>query len=135
MSEIAVASNATSAHPPLLSLVKEPDRLKSVELFAGAGGLALGCEIAGFGSVATLERDRWACDTVRENKAAGSPPGASAGTSTRVTSGTLTGRSCPRSVDLVAGGPPCQPFSAGGRGQCGRRPRDMFPATAEIIAR
>lgn len=37
-------------------------------------------------------------------------------------------------VDLVAGGPPCQPFSSGGLGRAADDPRDMFPATAEIIA-
>ncbi|HEX7762840.1 MAG TPA: DNA cytosine methyltransferase, partial [Cellvibrio sp.] len=42
--------------------------MKSVELFAGAGGLAMGCEIAGFEHLAVIEWDKWACDTVRENK-------------------------------------------------------------------
>ena len=32
-----------------------------VELFAGAGGLALGLEKAGFKSKAVVEIDRWAC--------------------------------------------------------------------------
>jgi DNA (cytosine-5)-methyltransferase 1 len=105
----------------------------SVELFAGAGGLALGCEQAGFRSVATLERDRWACDTVRENKAAGHPLvhdwNVHEGDVRDFDWSTIT-----QSVDLVAGGPPCQPFSSGGRGRAAEDPRDMFPATAKIIA-
>lgn len=47
--------------------------MKSVELFAGAGGLAMGCEIAGFEHLAVVEWDKWACDTVRENKKNGFP--------------------------------------------------------------
>ena len=42
--------------------------LRSVELFAGAGGLALGCELAGFDSQMVVEWDRWACDTMRETR-------------------------------------------------------------------
>lgn len=47
--------------------------MKSVELFAGAGGLAMGCEIAGFEHLAVVEWDKWACDTVRENQKHGFP--------------------------------------------------------------
>ncbi|MDQ1288073.1 MAG: (cytosine-5)-methyltransferase 1 [Actinomycetota bacterium] len=36
-------------------------------------------------------------------------------------------------VDLVSGGPPCQPFSGGGKGRAADDKRDMFPATAEVI--
>ena len=42
--------------------------MKSVELFAGAGGLALGVSLAGFTSDAVIEWDKWACDTIRENQ-------------------------------------------------------------------
>ena len=43
--------------------------LKSIELFAGAGGLAMGMELAGIKAHAVIERDKWACDTLRENAA------------------------------------------------------------------
>jgi DNA (cytosine-5)-methyltransferase 1 len=36
-------------------------------------------------------------------------------------------------VDLVTGGPPCQPFSMGGKAAAADDPRDMFPAAAEVI--
>ena len=42
--------------------------MKSVELFAGAGGLGMGIALAGFGTSAVIERDRYCCDTIRENK-------------------------------------------------------------------
>jgi DNA (cytosine-5)-methyltransferase 1 len=38
-------------------------------------------------------------------------------------------------VDLVAGGPPCQPFSMGGKHRAYGDRRDMFPATIDVIRR
>lgn len=135
MVDPAVVPISRSADRPKLSIVGDTAlRLTSVELFAGAGGLALGCQLAGFDSVATLERDRWACDTVRENKQRGHH----LVTDWKIYEGDV--RSFDWSVvtddvALVAGGPPCQPFSAGGRGKAAADPRDMFPAATEIIAR
>lgn len=40
----------------------------SIELFAGAGGLALGMEKAGFSHVMLNEFDKYACDTLRANR-------------------------------------------------------------------
>lgn len=45
--------------------------MKAVELYAGAGGLAMGVSLAGFQSLAVVEWDRWACDTIRENQRRG----------------------------------------------------------------
>ncbi len=106
--------------------------MKSVELFAGAGGLALGCELAGFEPVAVVEWDKWACDTIRENKQRGYPlvkewP---------LTEGDVRGHpwsTVKGPVDLVAGGPPCQPFSMGGKHRAHDDSRDMFPATVSIV--
>lgn len=106
--------------------------LNSVELFAGAGGLAMGVGLAGFRSVAVVEWDKWACDTIRENQKRGYP---------------LTEhwplwqgdvrefnwQSIEQEVDLVAGGPPCQPFSMGGKHKAYGDDRDMFPATVEVV--
>lgn len=106
--------------------------MRSVELFAGAGGLALGCEEAGFETVRVVEWDRWACDTVRQNKRDDFP----LVRNWDVVEGDV--RSVDWSdlgtdIDLLAGGPPCQPFSIGGKSRMADDKRDMFPATAEVI--
>lgn len=106
--------------------------MKSVELFAGAGGLALGCELAGFSPAKVVEWDRWACDTVRQNRDRNYPLVAD----WDVVEGDVRSvdwASLGDTVDLVAGGPPCQPFSTGGKARAADDSRDMFPATAEVI--
>lgn len=108
--------------------------MKSVELFAGAGGLAMGVSLAGFESLAVVEWDKWACDTVRENQKRGFPlvqdwP---------LWEGdvrTFDWSTIPENIDLLAGGPPCQPFSMGGKHRAFGDSRDMFPATVEVVRR
>lgn len=106
--------------------------MKSVELFAGAGGLAMGVSLAGFESLAVIEWDRWACDTVRENQKRGYPVVAD----WPLWEGDVRGfdwSSIPEGIDLLAGGPPCQPFSMGGKHKAYGDKRDMFPATVEVV--
>lgn len=110
--------------------------LTSVELFAGAGGLAMGVSLAGFKSLGVVEWDRWACDTIRQNQSQGHPlvrewPLCEGDVRDWMReTDALEGQ-----VDLVAGGPPCQPFSMGGKHQGYLDDRDMFPATVEVIRR
>lgn len=111
---------------------KSLESLTSVELFAGAGGLALGCQKAGFRSLAMVEWNRWACDTIRENKAASHE----LVKDWNVFQGDVRDfhwSTINEDVALVSGGPPCQPFSGGGRGRSVDDERDMFPSTAEVI--
>jgi len=108
--------------------------MKAVELFAGAGGLALGVGLAGFKPLAVVEWDKWACDTIRQNQARAYPLVAD----WPVHEGDVRDfdwSSIKESVDLLAGGPPCQPFSMGGKHQAHDDLRDMFPATVEVVRR
>ena len=112
--------------------------LSSIELFAGAGGLAMGVSLAGFRSHSVVEWDKWACDTVRENQRLENPlvrdwPLVEGDVRNWIEDfdvGALEGR-----LDLVTGGPPCQPFSMGGKHMAFRDDRDMFPVTVDVIRR
>ncbi len=87
-------------------------RLLAVDLFSGAGGLGSGVEAAGWTVVAAVDHDRAALETHRANfrgqalKVDMSDPAQVA---------SLIEQLRPVGIDLVAGGPPCQPFSRAGR--------------------
>jgi DNA (cytosine-5)-methyltransferase 1 len=109
--------------------------LKSIELFAGAGGLAMGVALAGFRSLGVVEWDRWACDTVRQNQGRGHPlvadwPLYEGDVRQWINSVDVSAMD---GIDLVAGGPPCQPFSLGGKHQANLDARDMFPSAVSIV--
>ena len=101
--------------------------LTAVELFAGAGGMALGTAAAGFRHIALLERDRHAVATLAQN--AGRNLGVLAELPIEVTDvrefdyARLDGAA----VDLLAGGAPCQPFSLGGKHAGQTDDRNLFP--------
>ncbi|WP_324780546.1 DNA cytosine methyltransferase [Thiobacillus sedimenti] len=108
--------------------------MKCVELFAGAGGLAMGVGLAGFKPAVVAEWDRWACDTIRENSKRAYPLVAD----WNVYEGDVREfdwESAGADIDLVAGGPPCQPFSMGGKHKAHDDNRDMFPSTVDVVRR
>lgn len=91
----------------------------SVEVCAGAGGQALGLEIAGFDHIACVELDSSACTTLRHNRPEWNV----------IEADLREWQPSPdlRGVDLLAGGVPCPPFSLAGK-QLGREDdRDLFP--------
>lgn len=93
-------------------MTSTPNRpLRAISLFTGAGGLDLGFEAAGFETVACVERDQTARATLLHNR-----PEWNLLTETdvhRVTGDDLLAPSGlkPRNIDVLIGGPPCQPFS------------------------
>lgn len=110
--------------------------LTSMELFSGAGGLAMGVGLAGFKSLAVVEWDRWACDTLRKNQERGFPlvegwPLFEGDVRNWVSQ--LAPKLCDGTLDLLTGGPPCQPFSMGGKHQANLDERDMFPAAVAAV--
>lgn len=86
----------------------EPNNQYSVlELFAGAGGLAVGLEKAGLKCVALNEIDKWACQTLRQNRP-----------NWNVLEGDIKNFDFSiyaNGVDVVTGGFPCQAFSYAGK--------------------
>lgn len=124
--------DARGAYPSLSDCPDTLRAMRSVELFAGGGGLVLGTHLAGFSTELVAEWDRWACDTLRENRDAGYP--LVQGIDVREGDvRDVNWAEIAEGVDLVSGGPPCQPFSAGGKARAADDRRDMFPATAEVI--
>ncbi len=98
--------------------------LNSLELFSGAGGLAKGIEIAGAKHTAFVEWNSDACKTLRYNYS-----------SEIVHESDVRNVDFQRfaGVDLIAGGPPCQPFSMGGKAKGQNDDRDMFPYAVSAI--
>lgn len=98
--------------------------MRSIELFAGGGGMALGLEAAGFETKLLVEWDRNACATLRLNR----PDWNVQGCDVR-----QVDFSRYQGVELVAGGPPCQPFSVGGLARGYDDLRDMFPEAVRAV--
>lgn len=88
-------------------LIKPNKEYTLVELFAGAGGLALGLEQAGFKSLLLNEINKHACNTLRKNRPDWN---VIEGDIVDQTFHDLSGK-----VDLLTGGFPCQPFSTAGK--------------------
>lgn len=94
----------------------------ALDLFAGAGGLSLGLGAAGWQVAAGVELDYDAAETY-ERAHAGRGTDTLCGDVRRVDL-----RPYRSAVSLVAGGPPCQPWSNGGKRLGEEDPRDGWPA-------
>jgi DNA (cytosine-5)-methyltransferase 1 len=106
--------------------------LKSIELFAGAGGLAIATARAGFHHQALIEWDHDACETLRLN----AREGAVHGGDWNISEGDVSSHDFKQyqgRVEFISGGPPCQPFSLGGKHQGQQDRRDMFPHAVRAV--
>jgi DNA (cytosine-5)-methyltransferase 1 len=99
-------------------------RLNSIEICAGAGGQALGLEMAGFNHAALVEIDRDAQNTLKINRPHWNVP---QNGDVRHFSG-----SAYKGIELLAGGVPCPPFSKAGKQLGHQDERDLFPEAIRL---
>ena len=98
--------------------------MQSIEICAGAGGQALGLELAGFDHADLVELEPPACASLRLNRP-----------QWNVIEGDVREYSAKhmRGIDLVAGGVPCPPFSHAGKQLGADDERDMFPEALRLV--
>ena len=106
--------------------------MRSLELFAGAGGLALGASRAGFEHLGVVEWNKSACSSMTENRRRGLEyvrqwPVLEADVRT------LRYSEFGTDIDLLAGGVPCQPWSIGGRHEGQNDQRNLFPEMIRAV--
>jgi DNA (cytosine-5)-methyltransferase 1 len=104
--------------------------MKTLHLFAGAGGGLLADLILGHEPIAAVEWDPYCCAVLRERAEDGWFPGLRVheGDIREFDASEYAGR-----VDCVHAGFPCQPFSVAGKQLGADDPRDMWPATLSVI--
>ncbi|WP_323768357.1 DNA (cytosine-5-)-methyltransferase [Antarctobacter sp.] len=102
--------------------------VKTLSLFSGGGGLDLGFDRAGFTHYASYEILKFAGETLRSNRPKWKVFSGENGDVTRQDWKSLLG-----TVDMVHGGPPCQPFSIAGRRMGKNDARDMFPEFVRCV--
>ena len=100
--------------------------MRCIDLFSGAGGLTRGLHAAGWETIGAVEYDAAAAATYRANF-----PSVDLFVSDvrEMTFELWRGE-----VDLVAGGPPCQPFSVAGLQRAAVDPRDCVPEFVRAVA-
>lgn len=102
-----------------------------IEIFAGAGGLTLGLSAAGLAPDHVFEIDKHCYATLQHN---------SQGSRPRITAeihqqdvAKVKWSQFTQPVRLLTGGPPCQPFSHGGKHLADQDDRNQFPATLRAV--
>ena len=98
---------------------------RAIDLFSGAGGLSLGLNMAGWDVRVALEYDATAVETHRKNM----PDVLHICDDIR----DVDLSSFREKIDLVAGGPPCQPFSVSGKQLGSSDVRDMVPEFVRAV--
>jgi DNA (cytosine-5)-methyltransferase 1 len=114
--------NTPRFNPETLMPQQECNGLRTLSLFSGCGGLDLGFDRAGFSHVASYEVLSDAGFTLIDNRPRWAVFSGPAGDVTRV-----DWREYRNRVDVIHGGPPCQPFSSAGRQKGQEDERNLFP--------
>ncbi|MEV5190377.1 DNA cytosine methyltransferase [Streptomyces werraensis] len=121
--------NVPNFHPLDLMPQRDGKGLTALSLFSGGGGLDLGVERAGFAHTASFEIMPEAGDTLRKARSDWAVfSGETDGDVRRINFKQWRG-----DVDLLHGGPPCQPFSNAGRQKGHLDERDMWPQFVRAV--
>ena len=102
-----------------------------IEIFAGAGGMTLGLQNAGFQFSHVFEIDPHTCETLRKNHS--STGGLLHGEVREEDVSKLNWDEFTQPVRLLAGGAPCQPFSVAGRHLADKDHRNVFPEVLRAV--
>ena len=108
-----------------------PESSIDINIFSGAGGLALGLTEVGFEPVQYYDKDAGACATLRHNLKSQSSP-----LRGEVHEADICQMEWIRygpDVRLLAAGAPCQPFSMGGARQGPKDRRNLFPELMKAV--
>lgn len=97
----------------------------SIEICAGAGGQALGLEMAGFDHLALVEYEKEYCECLKHNR----PQWNVKCMDVRE----FDGHPYFGTIDLLAGGVPCPPFSIAGKQLGADDERDLFPQMLRLV--
>lgn len=106
--------------------------MRSIELFAGAGGLGMGLGEAGFEPEMVVEWDGDSCRTLKENERR-KVAQVAGWNIVESDARAIDYSKIKREIDLVSGGPPCQPFSIGGKHQGQADRRNMWPQAIRAV--
>lgn len=106
--------------------------MHSIELFSGCGGLALGLARAGFEHEMMIEWNEDAVATVMHNRKRGIQH-VRHWPIEKLDVRAIDWHRFAGRLDLVAGGPPCQPFSIGGKHRGDDDARDMWPEAIRAV--
>ena len=113
---------------------ERPEVGTCVELFAGGGGLAMAVHAAGFRPLLVNEYAKRACESLRNNPPDPSEPEKRWPLVPGDVRDIVNFRDHVKGdVDVLAGGPPCQPFSLGGAHKGMEDERNMFPEMFRAI--
>jgi DNA (cytosine-5)-methyltransferase 1 len=108
--------------------IRPRNGIRALSLFSGGGGLDIGFDRAGFDHVASFEMRQDAADVIRAARPKWAVYGGLAGDVCHVDWQKYSG-----TVDVLHGGPPCQPFSHAGHQSGASDVRDMFPQLIRAV--